>query len=266
MRAVLSALRLPTVLLTTAQPLRTSRLSSSAAGVRAPPADAACVEADGKQAASVIFLHGLGDTGDGWATFMPEIDALLPEGYKGSVRYILPHAPVRPISLNGGMSMPGWFDMFGLGPDDPEDAKGIGEAVARVEALVQDEIDAGVPPQRIIVGGFSQGGSIALQAALRSEVPLAGCVALSTWLSLRDEYPAALGPHAKAMPLLQCHGDADQVVATRWGDESHKLVCGWKEKGTAKWVVAPGVAHGVDMGVLREVAGFVGEALKRPIG
>ena len=119
-------------------------------------------------------------------------------------KFILPTAPNRPISLNGGMSMPGWSDIMGLDADSAEDAAGFNESAERIKALIQKEVEGGIPTKSILLGGFSQGGALALHTSLRYPSPLAGCVALSSWLPLRKDYPAALSPAAAAgLPVFQ---------------------------------------------------------------
>lgn len=144
----------------------------------------------------VLWLHGLGDTADGWADMMPSFSL-------EDTKFILPTAASIPISINGGMEMNGWSDINGLDMESPEDRQGFDLSAARINKLIKQEIDSGVPASKIAVGGFSQGGALALHVALRSPESYAGCVALSTWLPLRNDYPAALSQAAKAMPIFQ---------------------------------------------------------------
>ena len=134
--------------------------------------------------ATVIFLHGLGDSGHGW---LPVAKQLWAVPGLSHVKWILPHAPSIPITLNGGMRMPGWFDLSTLDKlADPtaEDEAGLRRAVEAVDKLVQAEVDAGTPEGRIVLGGFSQGGAVALLTAISGRRKLAGVVALSTWVPL----------------------------------------------------------------------------------
>lgn len=165
----------------------------------------------------LIWLHGLGDTADGWASMMPELKLK-------DTKFILPTADVRPISLNGGMPMPGWSDIYGLDASSKEDRAGFEASSNRVSQLVQTEIDNGVPANKIVLAGFSQGGAVVLHTALRSPYRLGGCVALSTWIPLRDDYPAVMSESGKFLKVLQVHGDADQVVNYNWGKASHHLL------------------------------------------
>ncbi len=141
-----------------------------------------------------------------------------------NTKFILPTAPNRPISLNGGMSMPGWTDIIGLDAAAPEDREGFEKSAERVNKIIQKEIDSGIPSNKIILAGFSQGGALALHVSLRSKFQLGGCIALSTWLPLRDDYPEALSDAAKNMPILQVHGDEDMVVEYEMGKGSFNLL------------------------------------------
>ncbi len=122
------------------------------------------------------------------------------------------------------MTIKGWSDIFGLQKTDREDRNGFDKSSARINEIIQKELDSGVPSSKIVVAGFSQGGALALHVSMRSAHKLGGCVALSTWLPLREEYPAAASENAKTLPILQVHGDRDQVVAHQWGRSSHDLL------------------------------------------
>lgn len=130
------------------------------------------VPATAEHTATVFLLHGLGDSGSGWKPVASQL-RLGPH-----VKWVFPSAPTRPITMNGGASMPGWFD---LGTPKQDDA-GIQESVEHVNGLIQKEIDAGIASERIVVAGFSQGGHLALKVALKHPRKLGGCIAMSTWL------------------------------------------------------------------------------------
>ena len=172
---------------------------------------------NGAADSAFIMLHGLGDTGHGWAGAATQIP---PRG-AARVRWIFPTARTVPVTLNGGMRMTAWFDLNALDEASiVDDRKMIEESAAYVDALVREQIAQGIPSEKIVVGGFSQGGVIALTAALRSEVKLAGCVALSTYLALREDYPGKFGPHAKDTKILQGHGTHDMVLQYQYGKKS----------------------------------------------
>lgn len=158
--------------------------------------------------ASVIWMHGLGADGTDFVPIVPELR--LPEHV--APRFIFPNAPVRPVTVNNGMPMRAWYDIYGLGVRDREDATGIRESATLVHGLIDQELAAGIHSERIVLAGFSQGGAIALQAGLRYPQPLAGILALSTYLPL----PATLAAEAvaanRAVPILMCHGRQDPIV------------------------------------------------------
>lgn len=171
----------------------------------------AIVPAARKATAAVIFLHGLGDTGHGWA-----------EAFAGirtpHVKYICPHAPIMPVTLNMNMSMPSWFDIIGLSTDAEEDESGIKRAAENIKALIDQEVKNGIPSHRIVLGGFSQGGALSLYTALTTQQKLAGVVSLSCWLPLRTSFPQASANMVnKDIHFLQCHGEADPLVPLVFG-------------------------------------------------
>ena len=155
--------------------------------------------------ASIIWLHGLGADGHDFVPIAEELD--LPQ-----VRYIFPHAPVRPISLNNGYAMRGWYDIFGLGLDSQQDEAGIRAMQAEIETLVQDEIARGIQAERIVLAGFSQGGAMALQTALRYPHQLACVLALSTYLPLKQTLATEKHAANQATPILMAHGTDDSVI------------------------------------------------------
>uniref|UniRef100_UPI003AAFCD56 acyl-protein thioesterase 1 isoform X3 n=1 Tax=Centroberyx gerrardi TaxID=166262 RepID=UPI003AAFCD56 len=162
----------------------------------------AIVPAARKATAAVIFLHGLGDTGHGWAEAFAGIR--IPH-----VKYICPHA----------------FDIYGLSPDASEDESGIKRASENLKALIDQEVKNGIPSHRIMLGGFSQGGALSLYTALTTQQKLAGVVALSCWLPLRNSFPQASANSVnKDMHVLQCHGDADPLVPFIFGSQTAEMV------------------------------------------
>ncbi|XP_005988807.1 acyl-protein thioesterase 2 [Latimeria chalumnae] len=169
-------------------------------------AEAVTLNGTERETAAVIFLHGLGDSGDGWANAFSTIR--LPY-----VKYICPHAPKIPVTLNGNMVMPSWFDLIGLKPDDAEDEIGIKKAAENIKGIIEHEIKNGIPSSRIILGGFSQGGALSLYTALTSQHKLAGVLALSCWLPLHKTFPqAASNSPNKDIAVLQCHGERDLLI------------------------------------------------------
>jgi predicted esterase len=179
-------------------------------------------DAKEKHTATVIFLHGLGDSGHGWSELVPQLQ--MPH-----VKFMFPNAPSMPVSLNMGMSMPAWFDLYSLDDITREDIDGMQNTRALVERLVQKEIDNGIPASRIVIGGFSQGGAIALFTGLSTSQPLAGILCLSGWLPgalTQSVFPAAATEEAKRIPLLMLHGERDQVVKLDWARNAFAFIQG----------------------------------------
>ena len=158
--------------------------------------------------ASVIWMHGLGADGGDFVPLVPELR--LPE--EVAPRFVFPHAPVRPVTVNGGMPMRAWYDIYSLGVREREDAAGIRASAALVHGLIDRERSAGIGAERIVLAGFSQGGAIALQAALRYPHALAGVLALSTYLPLAGTLAAEACAANQAIPILMCHGLYDPIV------------------------------------------------------
>ena len=157
--------------------------------------------------ASVVWLHGLGASGHDFPPVVPEL-GLPPEL---AVRFVFPHAPARPVTINAGFVMPAWFDVAALDGVDRDEA-GVLESTEHLSRLVAREVERGVPEERIVVGGFSQGGAIALHGGLRHPRRLAGIFGLSTWL-IREPSLAEEAAEANAgTPLLLCHGTHDPMV------------------------------------------------------
>ena len=170
---------------------------------------------------SVIWLHGLGADGHDFEPIVPELR--LPSSLP--LRFVFPHAPVRSVTLNGGMPMRAWFDLYSLDKGGPLDEDGIRASIEILVALINREHDRGIPYERIVVAGFSQGGAIALGAALRFPFPLAGLMALSTWLpmasGLEKELAAAGRSQSRELPVFLAHGTEDAVLPVDLGRDSH---------------------------------------------
>lgn len=178
--------------------------------------EAATVPGTEKETAAVIFLHGLGDNGHGWADALNSIRV-------PHVKFICPHAPAIPVTLNLGALMPAWFDLKGLSPDSAEDEAGIKKAAESIKAIIEHEAKNGIPPHRIILGGFSQGGALSLYTALTCQHQVAGVVALSCWLPLHRSFPSASGG-PKNLPILQCHGKSDHMVPVEFGNLTSEML------------------------------------------
>lgn len=167
---------------------------------------------------SIIWLHGLGADGH---DFVPMVDELkLP----AAVRYIFPHAPKIPVTLNGGFVMRAWYDIRGMDIASQQDEAGIRASQHAIEALIAAEIARGIPAQQIFLAGFSQGGAIALHTALRLDTPLAGVLALSTYLPLAELAASETRQHTT--PIFMAHGRNDPVVPYALGIRSRERLSG----------------------------------------
>ncbi|WP_240032047.1 alpha/beta hydrolase [Pseudomethylobacillus aquaticus] len=189
-----------------------------------------------KSTNSVIWLHGLGADGNDFAPVVEQLD--MPE-----VRFVLPHAPKRPVTMNNGYVMPAWYDLYGLTSGTPQDAAGIHATSGQINALIEREYAHGV--QRIVLAGFSQGGAIALHTALRQTKPLAGVMALSTYLPLADKASAETTAAGRVTPIYMAHGTYDEVItlarAEASADALRALGCAleWQEYPMAHSLCRP---------------------------
>lgn len=163
----------------------------------------------GPTQATLIVLHGLGADGTDFLSFADELklDAV------GPVRYVFPRAPVRPVTINGGNKMRAWYDILNMDLVQREDAVGLRASMALVHALIDAEVARGVPANRIVLGGFSQGCAIALGAGLRYGERLAGLVAMSGYMPLADTLAAERSAANASTPVFQAHGRSDGVIA-----------------------------------------------------
>ena len=167
----------------------------------------------GAPRASVIWLHGLGADGFDFLPIVPELR--LPPAL--GLRFVFPHAQVRPVTLNNGYRMRAWYDIRSLTAAGRVDAEGVEASVARILTLIESERSLGIAPSRIALVGFSQGGAIALHAALTAPERLAGAVGLSTYLPLADTLAARRAAANAGLPVLMCHGTNDAVIAISMG-------------------------------------------------
>ena len=158
--------------------------------------------------ASVIWMHGLGASGHDFEPIVPQLG--LPD--QAPVRFVFPHAPAQPVTLNAGVSMPAWYDVYGLTAGTPQDAPGLDRAAGWIGALIAREIERGVAADRIVLAGFSQGGAVALHTGLRYPSRLAGVMGLSTYLPVKDRVAEAGAPANRETPIFLAHGQYDGVL------------------------------------------------------
>lgn len=204
--------------------------------VSAPRLDAVEVATADEIELAIILLHGLGADGHDFAPIVPEL--ALPCG----VRFVFPHAPERPITINGGLRMRAWYDIIALDRSGPEDEAGVRASAAAVGAFVDREIERGLPSERIVLAGFSQGGAVALHAALREPRPLGGVLALSTYLPLAATLPSERAEANAATPIFLAHGSGDPMIPVELAERSRDLLTAAGHR--VEWHVYP-VGHTV---------------------
>ena len=178
------------------------------------------VPADGAADAAVIWMHGLGADGYDFVPMIPELQ--LPPSAR--VRFVFPHAPVRPVTVNAGYEMRAWYDIRELTPEGRDDEDGLADARQRIERYIARERSEGIASQRIVLAGFSQGGATALHVGLRHAEPLGGIIALSCYLPLRARLQQELSPANRATPIFMCHGREDVVVLHAFGQQSRDVM------------------------------------------
>jgi len=202
------------------------------------------IQTGSKPAASIIWLHGLGADGHDFEPIVPELELAKP------VRFVFPHAPVRPVTINQGMRMRAWYDILQFG-GGPEDDAGIRASQRMMEQLIKQQP---VPVNRVVMAGFSQGGAIALQTALRYPERLAGVLALSAYLPQAASLQSERSPANQGIPIFMAHGRYDDIIPPRRADESRKLLeaAGYR----VEWHEYP-MPHSVCAEEIADIAAFL---------
>jgi len=207
--------------------------------------------------ATVIFLHGLGDSGAGWYDGMKIVQELENQ----HIKFILPSASTQRVTLNGGMMMPSWYDIKSLDRNskDREDVKGVDEAKLYVQHLVENEEKSGIPTDRIIVGGFSQGASIALDFSYHYTKKLAGALCLSGYIPVNQRFASLVNKANINTPALVCHGTDDELIPIVVADMAVKLL---KDVGiSVEMNKYPGLPHSASDEELMDVAQWIHKQL-----
>lgn len=211
------------------------------------------VPSKGAARASVVWLHGLGADGHDFEPVVPEL------GVEDlGVRFVFPHAPVRPVTLNGGMPMRAWYDILGLDLKRREDEAGVLDSTARVARLIAREVERGIPAERIAVAGFSQGGAIALHLGLRYADRLAGFVALSTWLPRTDTLDKEAAEANRKTPVFVAHGTMDPMVPVERGRAARLAL---EQRGYDVTYAEYPMQHQVCMEEIQEIGAFLRRVL-----
>ena len=206
--------------------------------------------------ASVVLLHGLGADG---TDFVPIVEELrLPDAHP--VRFIFPHAPLRPVTVNAGYVMRAWYDIISFTPEGRADTAGLAQSVERVNGYLRREIEGGVAAPRIVLAGFSQGGAVALAAGLRFPQRLAGILALSAYLPFPQTLEAERSVANADVPILMCHGRLDPVVHVTLGQEARDVLTGLRYP--VEWREYP-MQHEVCAAEIADVGRWLGERLRQ---
>ncbi len=201
---------------------------------------------------SVIWLHGLGADGHDFAAIVPELK--MP-----NTRFIFPHAPHKAITMNNGYEMPAWYDLFGLSMQHQQDEAGMREMQKNIEALIADEISKGISESNIVLAGFSQGGAMALFTALRHPKRLAGVLALSTYVCLKEKLGEEANPANQDLPILMAHGSFDGVITLDTCLVSRHLLESLNYK--LEWHEYP-MAHSVCAEEIDDISRFLSKVFK----
>jgi phospholipase/carboxylesterase len=208
------------------------------------PLETVVIETQTPVTVSVIWLHGLGADGHDFADIVPQLQ--LPASL--GVRFIFPHAPVRPVTLNNGFAMRAWYDIYSLGDLHEEDRAGIRMSEQSIRQLIDDQRAAGISVSHIILAGFSQGGAMALYTGLRYPLRLGGIMGLSTYLPLASELAAQASSENRQTPIFLAHGEQDDILPFALGQKTrdYLLQAGypveWRAYPMAHQVCLPEIA------------------------
>jgi len=209
----------------------------------------------GQPDACVIWLHGLGADGHDFEPIVPELR--LPSTL--SIRFIFPHAPMMPVTINNGYVMRAWYDILAMDIGSDQDEAGIRASQQSLERLIEAQITEGIKSERIVLAGFSQGGAIILQTGLRFNKPLAGLMALSTYLPLATSLQAEHSECNRATPIFMGHGDSDPVVRPELAYRSRSRL---EQQGyTLEWHEYPGMEHSVCMEEIGHISQWLQQRL-----
>ncbi len=203
---------------------------------------------------TIIWLHGLGADGNDFAPIVPQlVDRSWP-----ALRFVFPHAPVRPVTVNNGMQMRAWYDIAGMEIAQKQDQAGIRASIGLLDELIAREVDRGIAEQHILLAGFSQGGAIVLAGGVRHVQRLGGIIALSTYLPLAETTESEASASNRDTPIFMAHGSQDPVVPQGLGEMSRDYLAqrGYK----IEWHSYP-MAHQVCMEEIAALQGWIGSRL-----
>ena len=206
--------------------------------------------------ACVIWLHGLGADGHDFEPVVAELN--LPASL--GLRFAFPHAPMMPVTINNGYVMRAWYDVLAMDMGSAQDEAGIRASQAAVENMIRQQMDAGIRSERIVLAGFSQGGAIILQAGLRCAQPLAGLMALSTYLPLADSLEQEQAAANRRVPIFYGHGSQDPVIPLALAERSTARL---RQHGyELEWHEYPGLPHGVNPEEIGDISRWLQRVLQ----
>ncbi|ODV66645.1 acyl-protein thioesterase 1 [Hyphopichia burtonii NRRL Y-1933] len=216
--------------------------------------------------AAIIFCHGLGDTGSGWSFFNQLINQSKLVKNHETINYVYPNAPTMPVSVNFGMSMTSWFDMFGFTPDSQQDTEGFLKSIEVLKQAIKEQIEVhNVPSEKIIIGGFSQGAAISLATLALLDIKIGGVVALSGFVTIKDKIKEL---HRNDInhetPIFQGHGIQDDLVLCEYGEKTSDF---YKSLGFSNYQFKKynGVGHSASEEELVDAIRFIDSAINKNV-
>jgi phospholipase/carboxylesterase len=221
-----------------------------------PLLECVVLEPQTKATASVIWLHGLGANGHDFPPVVPELG--LPKDH--GIRFLFPHAQSIPVTVNGGIVMPAWYDILAMDFDRKVDEPGVRRSAAQIQALVERELERGIPAERIVLAGFSQGGAIALHLGLRYPKALAGIMLLSTYMACDGNLDQERSPANASVPIFQAHGTQDPMVLLGMGEAARDRLRGLGYE--VDWHTYP-MQHNVVLEEIEAIGAWLGQRLPK---
>ena len=218
--------------------------------------DAVEIETSPTPTASIVWMHGLGADGHDFVDVVPELH--LPA--RPGVRFVFPHAPMRPVTINGGYVMRAWYDIRDDGGVRREDPAGVRASQKAIEALIEREKERGIPAATIVLAGFSQGGAMALHTGLRHPERLAGVMALSCSLPLADTLGTEAAPANRDVPIFMAHGTHDPMIPMARAVRARETLTGLGYR--VEWHEYP-MPHSVCLEEIRDISAWLGTVLSR---
>lgn len=211
------------------------------------------------QKSVLLFLHGLGDSGHSWQMGLGQAFKM----FSGNPNITIqcPTAPNQPVTINMGLRCNSWFDITSLDMSKEEASSSIAHACTKIHAKIEELEKDGFPSEKIMLGGFSQGGALSLYSSLKYPKKLAGVVCLSCWLPLHKEFPSAVSPANKDLPILQCHGDADEIVDVRWAKATNEVLKKSVNNEKLQFKIFPNLGHGECPEEMKTVIEFINTCL-----